>query len=90
MVNIGYGNDKRTRHVLPNGAVCIQRQGVGDSTHALGLENLYSYVSPLYSKLFSRARELSAKKQRYPSHTQCLRLSNFPGVHLCVQTGHPW
>ena len=37
MVNIGYGNDKHARHVLPNGAVCIQRQGVGDSVHALGL-----------------------------------------------------
>ena len=47
MVNIGYGNDKRTRHVLPNGAVCIQRQGVGNSAHALGL-GLGFFVQPCW------------------------------------------
>ena len=67
---IGYGNDKHTRQVLPNGLkllsvynvkglLCVYT-GVGWAG-GLGAENLYSYVSPLYTKLFPRACELSAK-----------------------------
>ena len=74
MVNIGYGNDKRTRHVLPNGAVCIQRQGVGDSAHALGLGlglGLGHHPDGEY-----RVRERQAHKTRAAERSQ---------VVVCIQ-----